>query len=510
MVSRFATVAFVGIEAVPIDVQCQLGNGLPAFSLVGLADKAVAESKERVRAALSAIGLALPPKRITINLAPADRIKAGNHYDLPIALALLTAIEVLPAEIGARFAAIGELALDGALAPVQGALAAAITANSLGKGLICPAPQGPEAAWSGAEILAPTDLVTLVNHCKGRQLLGVPTPQVAEDEGSFPDMADVKGQESAKRACEIAAAGNHNLLMVGPPGSGKSMLAARLPGLLPPLQPDEALEASLIHSLGVGLPQGKLLKRRPFRAPHHSCSAAALVGGGPKAKPGEISLAHRGVLFLDELPEFQRASLEALRQPLENGSVTIARAQAHIAFPAKVMLVAAMNPCPCGHLGDAERQCARAPTCASDYCARLSGPLLDRIDLTVSVPKVAAADLALPPPRESSAEIAQRVAVARQLQWARYRSLKIRCNADADGEMLSQAARAEPDAADLLRQASDRLGLSARSYHRVLRVARTIADLAGTEMLAREHVAEALAYRPAGLLSRSGTLTMAG
>src|SRR5579859_5331623 len=291
MLTRIATVAFQGIEVIPIDVQCQLASGLPAFTLVGLADKAVTESRERVRAALAAIGLSLPPKRITVNLAPADRQKEGSHYDLPIALALLCAIEVLPATLGEAYVAMGELALDGGIAPVGGALAAAIAAHGMGRGLICPAAQGAEAAWSGAEILAPPSLLSLVNHVKGRQTLARPTPLMAEEGAAGLDFADVKGQESAKRALEIAAAGNHNILMIGPPGSGKSMLAARLPGILPPLDPDEALEASLIHSLGDILPQGRLLRHRPFRAPHHNASAAALVGGGRRGQPGEISLA---------------------------------------------------------------------------------------------------------------------------------------------------------------------------------------------------------------------------
>jgi magnesium chelatase family protein len=501
MLTRIATVAFQGIEVIPIDVQCQLASGLPAFTLVGLADKAVTESRERVRAALAAIGLSLPPKRITVNLAPADRQKEGSHYDLPIALALLCAIEVLPATLGEAYVAMGELALDGGIAPVSGALAAAIAAHGMGRGLICPAAQGAEAAWSGAEILAPASLLSLVNHVKGRQTLARPTPLMAEEPTAGLDFADVKGQETAKRALEIAAAGNHNILMIGPPGSGKSMLAQRLPSILPPLDPEEALEASLVHSLGDGLPQGRLLRRRPFRSPHHSASAAALVGGGRKGQPGEISLAHRGVLFLDELPEFARSTLEALRQPLETGEVTVARARAHATYPARFLLAAAMNPCKCGYLGDPVRQCRKVPLCGADYIAKLSGPLLDRIDLTVAVPPVSANDLSLPPPSESSADIAARVLAARDRQRQRFRRLAIRSNAEADGALLAEIARPDEAAATLLRQAAERLGLSARAYHRVLRVARTAADLAGAERVGAGHIAEALAFRPHAIAS---------
>ncbi|HIJ62287.1 MAG TPA: YifB family Mg chelatase-like AAA ATPase [Rhodospirillaceae bacterium] len=499
MISHVDTVAFQGIDVLPVDVQCQLGGGLPAFTLVGLPDKAVAESRERVRAALGSIGLGLPPRRITINLAPADLAKEGSHFDLPIAMVLLVAMEILPAEELAGFAALGELGLDGRLAPVAGVLAAAIAATARGQGLICPAAQGGEAAWSGSPVLAPDSLLALINHFKGGQILAAPSPALAEDSGASPDLKDIKGQETAKRAIEIAAVGRHNLLMAGPPGSGKSMLAARLPGLLPPLEAAEALAVGMIHSLAGSLTGGRLPRRRPFRDPHHSSSAAALVGGGAKARPGEVSLAHEGVLFLDELPEFPRATLEALRQPLESGRVTVARANAHVTYPARFQLVAAMNPCKCGHLGDPRLACRRAPGCAEEYQGRLSGPFLDRIDLHVEVPAVTPADLALPPPAEGSAAVAGRVAAAVQLQRRRYGDSGVRWNAEVDGDRLAEVATPDAEGRRLLAEAAERLHLSARAYHRVLRVARSIADLAGEPEVRRLHIAEALAYRRMGV-----------
>ncbi|MGE0714620.1 MAG: YifB family Mg chelatase-like AAA ATPase [Alphaproteobacteria bacterium] len=502
MVARVATVAFQGIEVRAVDVQVQMAAGLPIFALVGLPDKAVAESRERVRAALAAMGLALPPRRITVNLSPADLQKEGSHFDLPIALGLLAVMGVLPPDALDGFVALGELALDGALAPVAGVLPAAVHANAQGRGLICPAASGGEAAWAGdMTILAAPSLVSLVNHVKGTQLLGPPVPRLADDDTGAPDLAAVKGQETAKRALEIAAAGGHNMLMVGPPGSGKSMLAQRLPGLLPPLTPAEALEVSMIHSVAGLLAEGRISRRRPFRDPHHSASLAALIGGGPRARPGEVSLAHRGVLFLDELPEFQRAALESLRQPLESGRAVVARAQAHVAYPARFQLVAAMNPCRCGHLDDPAVACARAPGCARDYQARLSGPLVDRIDLHVDVPAVTAADLALPPPAETSADVAARVGEARDRQRQRFAwagRADLACNAEADGEVLEAIATPDPDGKRLLTDAAERLRLSARGWHRVLRVARTLADLEGSAGVRRMHVAEALAYRRTG------------
>ena len=502
MVARVSTVAFEGIEARAVDVQVQVSPGLPAFHVVGLADKAVSEARERVRSALIASGLALPARRITVNLAPADLPKEGSHYDLPIALGLMAAIGAIPSDALAGFTVLGELGLDGSIAPVAGVLPAAIGANSRDDGLICPATCGAEAAWASPDIqiIAANSLIQIANHFRGTQVLSRPQPKVRQAPAAQLDLRDIKGQESAKRALEIAAAGGHHLLMIGAPGAGKSMLAARLPSILPPLSPSELLEVSMIASVAGEIEGGALTSQRPFRSPHHSASMAALTGGGIRAKPGEISLAHHGVLFLDELPEFDPRVLDSLRQPLENGEVAVSRANHRVTYPARFMLVAAMNPCRCGHAFEPGYACKRSAVdrCTSDYQMRISGPLMDRIDLRIEVPAVTAADLILPPPAEGSAEVAARVAAARDVQLKRYVDAglpDIRTNAEAPAALLEEIAQPDVQGQKLLRDAAETMRLSARGYHRVLRVARTLADLDGAEKVGRLHLAEALSYR---------------
>ncbi|MFT6530814.1 MAG: magnesium chelatase family protein [Limimaricola cinnabarinus] len=496
MVARAYTVAFEGVEARLVEVQCAVTAGMPGFTIVGLPDKAVSEARERVRAALSALSIALPSKKVTVNLSPADLPKEGSHFDLPIALALLAAIEVLPEEDIAATVALGELSLSGDLVPVIGALPAAMAAAEEGRRLLCPATCGAEAAWVEAvEVIAAPSLARAIRHFTGQQILEPAQAGLTASGPALRDLRDVKGQERAKRALEIAAAGRHHLLLVGTPGSGKSMLAARLPGLLPPLSPVEALETSMIHSVSGLLTEGGISRARPFREPHHTASIAAIAGGGRGAKPGEISLAHNGVLFMDELPEFPRTVLETLRQPIETGEVVVARANAHLRYPCRFLLIAAANPCRCGYLSDPARACARAPGCGEDYLGRISGPLMDRIDLRVEVPPVAFTDLDLPEPPEGSREVALRVAAAREIQTARFAETDARVNADAEGRLLEEVAAPDAEGRALLLRVAERFGLSARGYHRVLRVARTIADLDGSGSVRRGHVAEAVGYR---------------
>jgi magnesium chelatase family protein len=497
MVAIAYSVAFEGVEARLVEVQCSVAAGLPGFGIVGLPDKAVSEARERVRAAFGALAIALPNRRITVNLSPADLPKEGSHFDLPIALAVLAALEIVPQDELARCICLGELALDGRLVPVTGALPAAMAAAEDDRALICPRACGPEAAWIEAvPVLAPATLREVIDHLTDRAPLPRAAPGIVRDADSHLCMSEVKGQERAKRALEIAAAGRHHLMMVGPPGAGKSMLAARLPGLMPVLSPIEALETSMIHSLAGTLRDGGISRQAPFQEPHHTASMAAIVGGGRGARPGQISLAHNGVMFMDEMPEFSRQVLETLRQPIETGEVVVARANAHIRYPCRFLLVAAANPCRCGYLADAARACARAPVCGGDYLGRVSAPLMDRFDLRFEVPGVSFSDLDQPATGETSAQIARRVAAARQIQTRRFADHPhIRVNAEASGTVLDQIATPDEAGRALIHKAAERLGLTARGYHRILRSARTIADLEASDRVHAHHLAEAISYR---------------
>ncbi|ESQ73557.1 YifB family Mg chelatase-like AAA ATPase [Asticcacaulis sp. AC402] len=503
MPARITTVAFEGAEARRVEAEVVLTKGHVAFSVVGLGDKAVAESRERVRGAFAGMGLSLPNKRIVANLSPADLPKEGTHFDLPIALALMVLMGIIPEDALNDYVCIGELKLDGSIVPVAGALPAAIAASSFGMGLICPHDNGPEAAWAGdVKILAPRSIIALINHFKGHFVLEPPVRGERALPGKVMDLNEVKGQEVPKRALEIAAAGGHNLLFVGPPGSGKSMLAQRLPGILPSMSNMELLETSQVWSMAGLIAKGELTNERPFRAPHHSASMAALTGGGTRAKPGEMSLAHNGVLFLDELPEFSPQALDSLRQPLETNEIIVARANHHVKYPARVQLVAAMNPCKCGHGGVGRGSCGKAPRCLKDYQSRVSGPLMDRIDLQIDVPAVTAIDMALPAPAEGTNEVRLRVEAARQLQAERAHRLDLApgnaLNATAHGGGLEEICALDPSAKTLLTQAAQQTGLSARGWTRTLRLARTIADLEQSGAVLRRHVAEALIYRRSG------------
>jgi magnesium chelatase family protein len=504
MFAQVSTVAFEGVDAKQVDVQVLIAPGLPAFSIVGLPDKSVGESRDRVRAALTAIGLGLPAKRITVNLAPADMPKEGTHYDLPIALGVMAAAGAISTELLEPFLVIGELGLDGSLGPITGTLPAALGASALGKGLICPAPCGSEAAWASGDmdLIAPSHLLALINHLKGSAILPRPGPGLALPQTNSLDLRDVRGQESAKRALEVAAAGGHHMLMIGPPGAGKSMLAERLTGLLPPLEPQELLEVAMVQSIAGTITGGALTAQRPFRAPHHSASMAALVGGGARPKPGEVALAHHGILFLDEFPEFPPHVLDALRQPIESGETIIVRVNHRIRYPSRFQLIAAMNPCRCGHSMTPGMVCRLGPKCEENYRARISGPLWDRLDIRIAVAPVKASDLALPPARETSADVANRVLAARTVQARRYATLgnsAVTTNARCPAALMDEFCRLDGAALRILEKASETSGLSARGYHRVLRLARTIADLDGYKGIAPVHAAEALSLRGQGL-----------
>jgi magnesium chelatase family protein len=497
MVARVGTFAFNGIEAQEIDVQCQLSSGMVNFFVVGLADKAVSESRERIRAVFASLGLSFPAKKVIVNLSPADINKEGSHFDLPIILSVLTAMKLLPQEQIENYFTMGELSLDGRIVPVSGVLPAAIAASSLGKGFICPKDNAHEAAWADSEleILPANHVLDILNHFKGSVQISKPQFENHIEEPNYPDFKDVKGQELAKRAAEVAAAGGHNMLMVGPPGSGKSMIASRIAGIMPPLTSKEILETSMVYSISGSLKEGKLVTSRPYRAPHHNASMPALIGGGTKAKPGEISLAHNGILFLDEFPEFPRQVLDSLRQPLETADVTISRVKSHVTYPANFQLIAAMNPCKCGYLDDASRACNKAPLCGNDYQMKLSGPLLDRIDIHIEVPAQSPLEAFAEKQSETSAQIKQRVLLASEIQKQRFANCNYNTNSEIEGEDLNKFCILNDDAKAIFEKGVVSLKLSMRGHARVLRVARTIADLDNSDIINKNQMAEALSYR---------------
>jgi magnesium chelatase family protein len=499
MISEIRTLTFQGIEIIDVTVQAHISSGMPAFTLVGLADKTIAESKERVKAALQSIGLALPQKKILISLAPADIVKEGSHFDLAIAICLLSVMGVIPISSVKEYMILGELSLDGGVKQVSGVLPAAVGATARGLGLICPLENIEEASWSGNENIIPVDnLLSIINHFKEVQIIASPNPNKIKSitRKKYTDIADIRGLENAKRALIIAAAGGHNMIMSGPPGAGKSMLASCMPGILPELSAKEMLEISMIYSVAGLLKDGQLTAERPFRAPHHSCSMPAMVGGGiaKRVSPGEISLAHNGVLFLDELPEFPKTVIDALRQPLETHNVLISRSGAHVNFPARFQLIAAMNPCRCGYISDSSRSCNKAPKCAMDYQAKISGPIMDRFDIHVEV----TATIPGYNYKESSfnsKQVAEQIVLTRQIQATRWLHLNIYTNSEIPSNLIDNDDFMTKDARDLLNEACEKLRLSMRGYYRVARVARTIADLEQMQHVEKQHIAESVSYR---------------
>ncbi|MDR1475874.1 MAG: YifB family Mg chelatase-like AAA ATPase [Holosporales bacterium] len=505
MVAKIKTVAFIGMRPSEITVEAQISPGIASFCIVGLPDKTVGEAKERIRSTFYQLGIGFPAKKVIVNMAPADIPKGGSHYDLPIALAILGAMEAIDISLFENTISIGELGLDGGLCYVSGAICAAMLANENGMSLICPKTCENEAAWSGNDgIIACPNIITVINHFSG--VAQVAKAEISQNNlrNGFEydvDMEDVYGQLFAKRALEIAASGGHNLLMIGSPGSGKSMLAARMKTILPPLSPVEALETTCIYSLAGMSPDDGLIYIPPFREPHHSSSLISIVGGGSDAKPGELSLAHNGILFLDELPEFQRQTIDALRQPLETNSITVARAKEHITYPANIQLVAAMNPCKCGFFGDVQRQCQKAPRCATEYRNRISGPILDRFDIIIFVNSIKVSELFEKATRECSETIRKRVTRAREVQIKRAGSCgsnELKLNGKARGKCLSDITRLESASSSFFQRIVQSTNISARGCHKILRVARTIADMEESTSIQKHHVAEAAQYKLPG------------
>lgn len=501
MVAKIKTFAFCGTEVIDISVEVKLSSGIVAFNIVGLPDKTVNEAKERIRASINSIGLSFPAKRLTINLSPADINKEGSYLDLPMAVGLLVEMGIIKQESIDNFVIVGELSLDGTLNPVSGILPVAIGANERNYGIICPKACAKEALWAdeNMKVIAVDNILELINYLNGICDIEKPVLNRKIQEINYLDLKDVYGQRQGKRALEISAAGGHHMLMIGPPGTGKSMLAQRILGILPDLTPKEILEINVINSIAGGLLNGELINKRPFLDPHHSCSMVAMVGGGSKPKPGQISLAHNGILFLDEIPEFSRQVLDSLRQPLETGKVSIARANQNITYPAQFQLIGAMNPCRCGHYGDTERQCKRVPTCAQEYQNKISGPIMDRFDIIVDIPKIDIfAEKQKSSFNESSIEVKKRVDRARQIQLERYSNSKTNTrmlNSYANNDEISLFMKLDNKCENILRTATNFYNLSLRGYNKIIKLARTIADLDGSENIKENHIEEALIFK---------------